>query len=133
LNFKPPFRRIHVSTELARQLNQPLPDFTDPDAATQALLAICHARDIPVAPPFTLTRVLDTLISKFIEPQCEQPTFLYGHPKVMSPLAKASETDQSIAQRFELFVAGKEIVNAYEELNDPAEQRERFAQQFKVW
>ncbi|KAJ1973182.1 hypothetical protein H4R35_004247 [Dimargaris xerosporica] len=133
LSFQPPFRRIHVSTELTRQLSQPLPDFTDTDAATQTLLAMCHARDIPVTQPYTLTRVLDTLISRFIEPQCVQPTFLYGHPKVMSPLAKASEADRSIAQRFELFVAGKEIVNAYEELNDPAEQRERFAQQLKVW
>lgn len=72
---------------------------------------------------------MDKLISHFIEPQCVHPTFLYNHPQCMSPLAKSHRDQPGVTERFELFVAGKELCNAYTELNDPFDQRERFAAQ----
>ncbi|KAJ1959070.1 hypothetical protein IWQ62_004760 [Dispira parvispora] len=131
LEFGVPFQRLHVVTELERHLGQALPNLADPDKALGVLTARCAALNVALVPPVTLPRVLDTLITKFLEPQCVQPTFLYGHPTIMSPLAKASDTTPGTAQRFELYVLGKEIVNAYEELNDPEEQRTRFAQQLR--
>ncbi|KAJ1918907.1 hypothetical protein IWQ60_007371, partial [Tieghemiomyces parasiticus] len=119
LDFTAPFRRLDVTKELVRAIGRPLPDFNDADSALATLRAICVEGRIPVSEPATLPRILDTLIGHYIEPLCVQPTFLYGHPTIMSPLAKANDRDPSIAQRFELFVLGKEIVNAYEELNDP--------------
>jgi lysyl-tRNA synthetase class II len=61
-----------------------------------------------------------------------QPTFLVGHPECLSPLAKSSITSPGTCERFELFIGGKEFANAYSELNEPAEQRRRFAQQARM-
>lgn len=95
------------------------------------LLGICGDHHIHVAQPHTVSRILDKLISGLIEPDCVQPTFLLGHPLVMSPLAKDTVDGKGrrIAARFELFVGTRELVNAYEELNDPDEQRKRFLRQ----
>jgi lysyl-tRNA synthetase class 2 len=81
------------------------------------------------AKPHTCTRLVDKLIGHFVEPQCVNPTFLYNHPTCMSPLAKAHREQEGVTERFELFVAGKELCNAYTELNDPFDQRQRFAAQ----
>ncbi|KAI5176582.1 lysyl-tRNA synthetase, class II, partial [Pancytospora epiphaga] len=79
--------------------------------------------------PQTLNRVLDLFIGEYIEPQCKHPTFVTGFPAVTSPLAKSCRSRPGITERFELFVNGKEIANAYTELNIPEVQRERFMQQ----
>lgn len=73
--------------------------------------------------------LLDKLFSLVVEPQLVQPTFVVGQPIGMSPLARASSNDSRLAARFELFVSGREIVNAYSELNNPLEQRERLEKQ----
>ncbi|KAG2226784.1 hypothetical protein INT45_005749, partial [Circinella minor] len=100
---------------------------------TDQLVAACREHRVGLSGPLTVPRILDKLISHFIEPECVQPTFLYNHPIALSPLAKGSidEKGRAVAARFELFVAGKEIVNAYEELNDPNEQRIRFEKQMQ--
>jgi lysyl-tRNA synthetase class 2 len=64
-----------------------------------------------------------------VEPLLTQPTFIIDFPKVVSPLSKASPDDPTIAERFELYVAGMEVANGFSELNDPAEQLERFEEQ----
>jgi lysyl-tRNA synthetase class 2 len=73
--------------------------------------------------------LFDKLIGHALEPQCRGPTFLLNHPLVMSPLAKAHPLQPHLSDRFELFIAGTEIANGYSELNDPIEQRRRFAAQ----
>jgi lysyl-tRNA synthetase, class II len=93
------------------------------------LLALCKRHGIECVAPHTAPRLVDKLISHFIEPMCLHPTFLYNHPQCMSPLAKAHRDQAGVTERFELFVAGKELCNAYTELNDPFDQRERFAAQ----
>ena len=74
-------------------------------------------------------RLIDGLISTFVEPKVVQPTFLLDYPVEMSPLAKRKRDDDHLVERFEGFVDGMEVANAFTELNDPLEQRERFRQQ----
>ncbi|KAG2231613.1 hypothetical protein INT48_006699 [Thamnidium elegans] len=132
IDFQTPFKRINVVDRLVKELDTPLV-FLDKEDALDQLIALCSARNIRLSGPLTLSRILDKLISEYIEPECIQPTFLYNHPLALSPLAKDAidQNGQTVAARFELFVGGKEIVNAYEELNDPQEQRKRFKLQLK--
>jgi lysyl-tRNA synthetase, class II len=68
-------------------------------------------------------------VGEYIEETCVNPTFIVGHPQVMSPLAKYHRDIPGLCERFEAFVCKKEIVNAYTELNDPFDQRLRFEEQ----
>ncbi|KAJ2380736.1 hypothetical protein GGI23_007738 [Coemansia sp. RSA 2559] len=128
IDFAPPFRRINV-TELLRQRAPDLPaDLNDP-SAMPAIKAVFIAQNIPLPSPATLPRLLDRLISHYIEPECTQPTFLFSHPSIMSPLSKSADPQNTTSARFELFVNKVELVNAYEELNDPFTQRKNFSLQ----
>ena len=73
--------------------------------------------------------ILEFLFEEIVEPQLRQPTFIYDFPRALSPLSKSREDDAETVERFELVVAGREIANAYTELNDPDEQRDRFLKQ----
>jgi lysyl-tRNA synthetase class 2 len=76
-------------------------------------------------------RALGVLFDALVEPRLVQPTFVLDFPTELSPLAKAKPEDPAVVQRFELFIGGLEIANAYSELNDPREQRDRFLQQVR--
>ena len=84
---------------------------------------------VDCSPPLTNARMLDKLVGEFIEETCINPTFITGHPQMMSPLAKYHRSNPGLCERFEAFVCKKEIVNAYTELNDPFDQRLRFEEQ----
>lgn len=130
INFKPPFARIDIVTELEKQLEVKLPLDND-DRLNALLIEKCDEKGIVCPEPHTTNRLLDRLIGELIEPQCTDPTFLLNHPLAMSPLAKWSEERPLLSERFELFVAGKEISNAYLELNDPRVQLRNFESQAK--
>ncbi|KAG1706866.1 hypothetical protein DVH05_028706 [Phytophthora capsici] len=128
IDFTPPFKRLPILETLEECLGEKLPDVNSPDSIP-ALLELCKRHSVECAKPHTCTRLVDKLIGHFVEPKCVNPTFLYNHPKCMSPLAKAHREQEGVTERFELFVAGKELCNAYTELNDPFDQRQRFAAQ----
>lgn len=75
--------------------------------------------------------IINAFFEKYVEDQLIQPTFIYGHPVEISPLAKRNEHDPRFTDRFELFIIGREYANAFSELNDPIDQRERFEAQLK--
>lgn len=84
----------------------------------------------------TPAKLLDHLASIYIEPHCTLPTFIYNHPRIMAPLAKSEDrryngVTRQVSRRFELFVRGRELVNAYEEENSPYVQKENFISQLK--
>lgn len=131
LDFTPPFRRIDMFTELEKVLGEPLPfpQNLETEESRKRLSDICEKRGIDCGEPRTSSRLLDKLVGEYLESQCISPTFIVGHPQVMSPLAKKHRMQKGLCERFELFVAFKELCNAYTELNDPVDQRSRFEQQ----
>lgn len=128
IDFSQPFRRISVVEEIERCTGTQLPDVNDP-ASSGPLLALCRKFKIEVEEPFTSTRLFDALVEHFVEPQCQQPTFLCDFPTSTSPLAKPHRAKAGVVERFELFILGMEFVNAYTELNDPMYQRKQFRAQ----
>lgn len=131
VDFGPAFRQISVVPALEEALGAALPDLEDGDAAVPVLLQMCAGAGVGTGPPHTVPALMDRLIGHVLEPMCIQPTFLCHHPLAMSPLAKADPTRPGLAARFELFVNGSELCNAYQELNDPDEQRARFQSQLE--
>lgn len=100
--------------------------------ARKALDDIARSKNVDCTAPRTSARLLDKMVGEFLESTFVNPTFLVGHPQVMSPLAKWHRSRPGLTERFELFATYKELCNAYTELNDPITQKERFEQQAKV-
>jgi lysyl-tRNA synthetase, class II len=135
IDFTPPFRRISMVSALEAKLREVLgdPALTFPanmgaDGSRPYLEALCaKLPDVKCEEPRTVARLLDSLVGEYLEPECVNPTFICDHPQIMSPLAKDHRDLPHMTERFELFVNGRELCNAYTELNDPAVQRERFS------
>jgi lysyl-tRNA synthetase class 2 len=88
-------------------------------------------KGMTVDPKSNWAHLVDDLLSTFVEPKLIQPTFLIDYPLSLSPLAKKKPGQERVVERFEAFAGGMEIANAFTELNDPLDQRERFIQQAK--
>lgn len=133
IDFTPPFKRVSMIKTLEEILKfkLPLPDKLNTPETNQILNDLCTKHEIECPPPRTTARLLDKLVGEFIEETCINPTFILDHPQIMSPLAKWHRSEPGLTERFELFIMKKEVCNAYTELNDPIEQRERFEQQAK--
>lgn len=133
VDFTPPFRRVHIIKDLEKLLKVQFPDPTtfDTEDARKFFDDLCVKQQVDCSPPRTVARLLDKLVGEYLEPTFINPTFLHGHPHVMSPLAKWHRSEPGLTERFELFVLTKELCNAYTELNDPVVQRERFEEQAK--
>ena len=127
IDFKPPWPRIPLRQAIAEQSGIDFGKFPD----TDSLRAEMTKRGIKTDPSKDRGRLIDELLSTFVEPKLIQPTFLIDYPVDMSPLAKAKPGDDSLVERFEAFAGGMELANAFTELNDPIEQRLRFASQMK--
>ncbi|GES78123.1 Lysyl-tRNA synthetase [Rhizophagus clarus] len=130
-NFTPPFKRVNMISTLEEKLGVKFPPASElhTEKTAKFLQELCEKYEIECSPPRTCARLLDKLVGEFIEVDCVSPTFIIGHPQMMSPLAKAHRDIEGLCERFELFVATKEVCNAYTELNDPYDQRERFEEQ----
>ena len=94
-----------------------------------ALRAAVRAKGLDPGDAPTWSVLVDDLFSEYVEPRLIQPTFITDYPRDLSPLAKGSARDPRLVERFELFLGGLEIVNAFSELNDPEDQRRRFEDQ----
>lgn len=132
LDFSRPWKRFNMIEELEKQLKVKFPsgkEFEDKELMTKFLDELCVKHNVDCSAPRTNSRLLDKLVGEFIENQCISPSFIVGHPQFMSPLAKRDRSKVGLCERFETFVATKEICNAYTELNDPFDQRERFEEQ----
>ncbi|SCU89264.1 LAME_0E02762g1_1 [Lachancea meyersii CBS 8951] len=130
LNFTRPWKRINMIEELENRLNVKFPagDQLHTAETGNFLKRVLKENNLECPPPLTNARMLDKLVGE-LEDTCINPTFIFGHPQMMSPLAKYSRDTPGLCERFEVFVATKEICNAYTELNDPFDQRNRFEEQ----
>ncbi|KAI9703542.1 MAG: hypothetical protein M1820_005846 [Bogoriella megaspora] len=133
LEFKSPFRRIELIPAIQAAIGLELPDLISSGAQQQLLILFNRLNLIPPDKP-SVPRLLDALCSKFIEPQCQAPTFIINPPECLSPLAKSFidiKTGQKVGARAELFIKGREYANMYEEENSPFEQRKKFEEQVR--
>jgi len=127
LDFSKPFRRVRFFDALKDKTGKEKDFFLSEDNARKFAVEV----GIPKAESLTHSKLLDKLFEHFIEEDLIQPTFVTDFPKVLSPLAKTHREDPDLVERFELIVNKQEIANAYTELNEPDEQRERFFQQLR--
>ncbi len=127
LDFSKPFRRLPFFDALKEKTGKEKQFFLDENSARKFAKEV----GIPKAETLTHLKLLDKLFEHFIEEDLIQPTFVTDFPKILSPLAKTHRNDPDLVERFELIVNKQEIANAYTELNDPEDQRERFLQQLK--
>lgn len=125
INFKPPWQRLNLRQEIEKYSGIDFEKYPDADSLRVEMLKL----KMEVDPQKDRGRLVDELISTFVELNLIQPTFLLDYPVEMSPLAKAKPDDERLVERFEAFVGGMEIANAFTELNDPIEQRQRFLRQ----
>jgi lysyl-tRNA synthetase class 2 len=128
LSFAAPWPRLSVEEALVR-LGGLSPDEVK---SAEGLRAAASTRGISINPEWGWAKLLMELFEAVGEGKCIQPTFITDFPAELSPLAKARLDDPRFVQRFELYIAGMEVANAYTELNDPREQRRRFEAQAKA-
>ncbi|CAJ1966884.1 unnamed protein product [Cylindrotheca closterium] len=131
IDFTPPFKRISMMEGLEEKMGIKLPAMDDPECEKK-LVDILADFDLECTPPHTTARLLDTLVGEFLEDNIIHPTFITEHPQIMSPLAKYHRSKPFLTERFELFAAGRELANAYTELNDPVIQYNLFLEQAKA-
>jgi len=124
-DFSPPWRRETLAGAILDRTGIDILAARDRDA----LAAAMHSHGLAVPEDDTWPQLVDELLSKHVEPTLIEPTFLLDYPVELSPLAKRHRSDPGLVERFEAFVGGMEIANAFSELNDPDEQRLRFEEQ----
>ncbi len=122
LNFEPPWRRIKLSEGLVEMAGIDIDEHSTAESLAEAM----RAKDLQPDPKSTRGKLIDSLIGNFLEPNLIQPTIIYDYPRDISPLTKSKPDDANTVERFEVFIAGMEICNAFSELNDPLDQEARF-------
>jgi len=127
LDLRPPYRRITFHDALL-ELGKVPPEVLGDEAKARE-----YARELEIEEErmTTFGKVLGEIFEKRVEPFLVQPIFVYDYPRDISPLAKSKEDDPSLVERFEFFMACKEVANAYTELNDPVDQKVRFLEQIR--
>ena len=122
IDLTPPWRRWSYR-EAILEVNRLTPAvLTDHEQAVAAAKEL----HVPIDPKWPLFNIVNEIFEETVEPNLQQPTFITDYPMEISPLARRKDADPSLTDRFELYIAGREIANAFSELNDPLDQRERF-------
>lgn len=127
LHFKAPFKRISIFDAIKEHTGIDVSEKNE-----EELRAVCKQLHIEVEPSMGKGKLIDEIFSEKCEKHYIEPTFIIDYPVEMSPLTKKHRSKDGLVERFELMINGKEIANAYSELNDPLEQRERFEEQVKL-
>jgi lysyl-tRNA synthetase class 2 len=128
IDLTPPWRRVRLWDAIGDKAGLSPERLESAEEARKA----CAELDLPAGPELALSTMLSNLFERFVQPTLVEPTFVIDYPTAVSPLAKARPDDGSLAERFEPFIAGLELGNAFSELNDPAEQRKRFEAQARA-
>jgi lysyl-tRNA synthetase class 2 len=127
VNLEPKWRRLHMV--------EAVKEFTGVDfwaeMSVEDARKLAKEHNIEISEHMEFGHIVNEFFEQRVEEKLIQPTFIYGHPVEISPLAKKNEDDPRFTDRFELFIVGREHANAFTELNDPIDQRERFEKQLK--
>ena len=127
VDFKRPYRRVRMADAIKEHTGYDIEGMSE-----EELYDACVKMGIPVDKTMGKGKLIDEIFGEKCEGHYIQPTFIYDYPKEMSPLTKKHRKNPGLTERFELFVNGKELANAYSELNDPIDQLERFQDQLKL-
>ena len=127
IDWKRPFRRITMLGAIKEYAGVDVSAMDE-----EELRKTCRNLNVPVTPSMGKGKLIDAIFGEYCEKHLIQPTFVTDYPKATSPLTKKHREDPQLTERFELFVNGKELANAYSELNDPLDQLERFRDQLKL-
>ena len=128
INLTPPWRRYRLSEALTEIGRMPPEVVHDPEAAAQ----VARSLGLPVEKYEGHGKLLTKIFDLVVEPKLVQPTFITHYPLEVSPLSRKNDLEPHLTDRFELFIAGREMANAFSELNDPRDQRERFRRQVEA-
>jgi len=127
IDFKSPYPRISMLDAIKKYAGVDVSEMEE-----NALRKTCNELKVPVTPSMGKGKLIEELFGAFCEEHLIQPTFIIDYPRETSPLTKKHRENPSLTERFELFVNGRELANAYSELNDPVDQLERFKDQLKL-
>ncbi len=127
IDYKTPYPRVTMTDAIKEHTGYDISGKTE-----EELREICKKLDIETDPSMGKGKLIDEIFGEKCEPNYIQPTFITDYPKEMSPLTKKHRDNPELTERFELMVNGKELANAYSELNDPIDQRERFEEQLRL-
>ena len=122
IDLTPPWNRLQIRQGLIDQAGIDIQQYLD----AESLEAVMREKKIDFKPGVSRGKLINTLLETFLEPIMIQPTFLYDYPRDISPLAKAKPEDPTTVERFEGYIGGMELCNAFTELNDPLDQEQRF-------
>ena len=127
ISFKAPFKRISILDSIKEKTGYDLEGKSE-----EEIRAICKTLKLEVDETMGKGKMIDEIFGEFCEGSYIQPTFITDYPVEMSPLTKMHRSKEGLTERFELMVNGKELANAYSELNDPIDQMERFQEQLRL-
>lgn len=127
ISFRPPFKRIPILEAIKEHTGIDISGMDE-----DQLRGVCKQIGIETTPSMGKGKLIDEIFGEKCEGKYIQPTFITDYPKEMSPLTKEHRTNPELTERFELMVNGKELANAYSELNDPIDQRKRFEDQLAL-
>ncbi len=132
ISLKAPFKRLYLPEVWKERCGEPIENVLQGKGFNRpALLALAEKLGVGAGEKTPSAKIFDRIVEAKIEDLLEQPTFLFDHPTAITPLAKLKPGTESLVERFECFAAGTELSNAYSELNDPQDQRDRLTEQMK--
>lgn len=127
VDFTQPFTRLTMYEAIQQYTGLDVENADEP-----ALRSFCRDRSIDIDATMGRAKLIDEIFGETVESNLVQPTFILDYPVEMSPLTKKHRSKPGLVERFELYINGKEVANAYSELNDPLDQRERFEDQLRL-